>query len=365
MRYTLVSAALGLIVAGTVAAQAPDTLASRREAATRFAEMVDVQSIIDKYLESTTADLQPEERERVRALLKKHLRVAALRELKVAAMASTFTTQELTAMEAFYRTEEGRSILSKYSAYLVKVLPAVSEEVEREISEMKAEVEKAEHQGSRSPKPVDIAQDTGTQHERLRHLLAESQTIEITLHTRIQFLEDKYGSVDVTNLYQTIDLSTIAGIHAARQRVDDCSAKYQGFASAQEQHWAKLAVMVKSNNLNEPQASGLRASFAADEAEEFANYRAWFTAARADIAAVAHLLDIAERHLGHLKWQQTRLTATDERTATDLAEANNAIAAMDRRFDETGRAALGSPHQTFRFIRVALLELEQGMPRRD
>ena len=199
-------------------------------------------------------------------------------------------------MEAFYRTEEGRSILSKYSAYLVKVLPAVNDEVEREISEIKAEAEKEENPGSTSPKPLDIAED---QHERLRHLLAESRTIEITLRNRIQHLEDTYGSVEITNLYQAIDLSTIDGIHAARKRVDDCSAKYEEFALAQEQHWANLAAMVKSNDLDEPQASGLRASFAADQAEEFANYRAWFTAARADIAAVAHLLDIAERHLGH------------------------------------------------------------------
>lgn len=327
--------------------------------------MVDVRSLIDVYLQSTTADLQPEDRERVRALVKKHLRAPALREAKIAAMASTFTTRELTALEGFYQTEDGRSILSKYSAYLVKVLPGLDEEIEREISEIKAEVEKTEQRLGPSAQPIHISKETYAQHKRLRHLLDELQAIDLALQSRMQQLEHKYGAVDVTNLYQAIDLSTTSGILAARRRVADCRAKYEGFASAQEQHWADVAAMVNSNDLDEPQASGLKASFANEKSERLANYRAWFTAARADIDAVAHLLDVAERNLGHLKWQETRLIATDERTETDLTQAKSAVAAMDHRFDQTARAALDSPYQTVRFIRVALIELEQGMQRRD
>jgi hypothetical protein len=355
MRYAPVFTALATSIAAAAIAQAPDTVESRRAAAERFAELVDVQPIIDKCLEGLS-DLKPEERQRIRVLLKKHLDVARLRELKVSAMASTFTTRELTAMDEFYRTPEGRSILVKYGAYLANVLPAVSEEVQRDVAEIEAEM--------KSSAPASAA-DARSQHERLRSLLGKLQAIEHTLQTQVQHLEDAYGGVDVTNMYQGIDLSTIEGIHRARQRVADCNTKYKEFAAAQERRWTDLGAMVKSNDLDEPLASGLRASFAADEAENFPNYRAWFAAARDETAAVAHLLDIAESHLGQLKWHEGRLTAQDERVATDLNEARSGIAAADRRFDAAGRTAMASPFQTRRFIGSALIELEQGRPRTD
>jgi hypothetical protein len=365
MRYISIFVALMFVAAHAVAAEAPDTLNSRTKAATRviddMAGVMDLQGRFDEQAARIAKDLEPDERAKVLALVKKHMNVNSWRELQIQSLADSFTTRELNALDAFYSTEEGRSILSKYSTYLLKALPAIDAEVGREADDIRAELDEA---GARTSE-ASQARPTQSQHERLRHLLAAIIVIETNLSNRVQHLEDTYGNVEVTNLYQAIDLSTIDGIHVARQRVADCNAKYDGFVSAQDKRWADLGALVKSNDLDEPQASGLRNSFAGDEAGSFAYYRTWFAAVRADTAAVEHLLDIAERNVGHFKWQEKRLVATDQRTATALSAAQSAIAAADRRFDETGSAALGSPNQTVRFIRAALVQVEQGKLPRD
>ena len=215
------------------------------------------------------------------------------------------------------------------------------------------------------PTPAEVAERTRIQHAKLRHLLEALQVIETSFQQRLQRLEDTYGVGDVTKLYQGNDLGTMDGIRTARQRVKAFSAGSDGFAAAYEHYWTDLEALVQTNDLAEPLASELRASFSADQTETIPNNRGWIGAMRADATAVAHLLDIAERHLGHFQWQDDRLVAADKRAAIDLLPAQKAVAEAEREHNETGRAALHSRNHTVKFVQSALLELNQSMPRSD
>ncbi|MEP6548831.1 MAG: hypothetical protein ABJD53_15320 [Gammaproteobacteria bacterium] len=123
-----------------MAEEPPDTLDARMEAATRYAEMYNVQSRIDAMVANATKGLASEERVQISSLIRKHLRFDVLRKLQIETMANSFTFRELNALIGFCQTEEGRSILSKYGTYMSTVLPAVNAEVERAFNEIKAEM---------------------------------------------------------------------------------------------------------------------------------------------------------------------------------------------------------------------------------
>lgn len=364
-RYIFSFAAFGLLASYAMAAAAPDSPDSRTRAATHLAEAIDMQSRIDDYLVKMTRDLQPGEREKFRALVKKHLRVAVLRDLQIKSLANTFTIRELNALEAFWRTEDGRAILTKYGTYLAAVMPPIDAEIEREIAEIKVEVEKDENPAGTAPHFGVVPESIKIQHEKLRQLLESIQVVETTLQTSQQHLEDTYGNVEVNNVYQALDLSTIDGIHTARQRLVALSAKNDGFAAGLEKERAELEKLVSTNDLAEPEASGLRASLSADEADRFPKYRAWIAAMRAEVVAIGRLVDTAERHLGKLRWQNNRLVASDARAGSDLLTAQQALTDADHQNDQTGRAALDTGNYTAKYILSALRHLEQDMPRHD
>ncbi len=302
-----ISVALGLVATDTMAAQAPDSLDSRTQVATRIAEAMDLQSRIDGYIEKATKDLPTEDRDKVRSLIKTHLHIAALRNMQIASMARTFTTRELNALEAFYRTETGRSIMSKYGVYISILQPALDAEIEREFAELKVDLEKENPEGD-SLHLGDVPESTKIQHNKLLQLLKSTHGVEVEFINSQQHLTDKYGAIEVTNVYQSLDLSTIDGIHTARRRLLELSAKNDGFAAGLEKEWAELRTLVASNDLAEPEASGLRASLSADEAETIPNYRAWIAATRADVTAIGRLVDTAERHLGNSNGSKTDLS---------------------------------------------------------
>ena len=86
---------------------------------------------------------------------------------------------------------------------------------------------------------------------------------------------------------------------------------------------------------------------------------------RAYAAAAGRLLDVADSHLGHLKWHNKRLVALDTPVETDLLAAQRSLADTERRCSETGRTAFDGRDHTVEFIRSAMLELEKAMRRRD
>jgi hypothetical protein len=215
------------------------------------------------------------------------------------------------------------------------------------------------------PTQPGLAQRTEIQYEKLRHLLEATLAIETRFQNAIVHLQDTYGDVEVGNLYQGIDLTTVDGIHTVRQRLNALRAKYDAFTNAKEQYWAEEDEQVRTSDLAEPLASQFRDSLSTNQTETIPNYRAWFIAMRAYAAAVANLLDFADSHLGNLKWEKKRLIAPDTRVATDLLPALKVVAETQRRCNETGRAALDSVDRTTQFIHTAMQELEKTIRRRD
>jgi hypothetical protein len=201
------------------------------------------------------------------------------------------------------------------------------------------------------------------EHAKFRRLLESCQAIEVTLNATIQHLIADYGKVETTTLYQDLELSTADGIHRARERVTAFNAKYDGFADAQERHWVDIEALVIGNDLDEPWATDLHASFAVDRAETFPNYRAWFRAMRDDAAAVTYLLVVAQDHLEHPQWRGGRVSATDEHDGAEFQRAKVAVASAEHQSNAAGQLALSSRDKTCGYVRFTLQRLEQDMLR--
>jgi hypothetical protein len=215
-----------------------------------------------------------------------------------------------------------------------------------------------------APPPIqaDLTELAG-RHEKLLHILTEFRDIEITFQQRMRHLIDTHGDIEVTNLYQGIDLSTIDGIHSVRLRVKAFQAANDEFSEAREEQWAAYALAVRNSDLAEPEASQLRDNLAADLTQTLPANRAWMSASRAEATAVTHLLDVAERHLGHTRWQDNHLVGTDKRASSDLQAAQQAVADADQRDAATGSSVRNSQNHVQEFVLSSLSELQKTIRR--
>jgi hypothetical protein len=143
------------------------------------------------------------------------------------------------------------------------------------------------------------------------------------------------------------------------------SAKNDGFTDAKEKYWADEQEQVRNSDLAEPLASQFGESLSVDQTKTIPMYRAWFTAMRSYATAAGHLLEVADSHLGNLKWQNKRLTTTDSHAATDLAAAQRAVSDAERRCNEMGWAASNRHDHVVEFVRSTMLELEKELRRRN
>lgn len=232
------------------------------------------------------------------------------------------------------------------------------------ISDAKADLDPGAGAHGASLNRGDVPESMQVQHEKLRVLLESVQAIETTFESSEKKLDDTYGNVDVTNLDEGLDLSTVNGIQTARQRLLALNAKTHGFIAAKETEWAAYRKLVEDSDLAEPAASGLKASLAADENEAIPNYRAWFNAIRGEIAAYTDFANMAARQHGTLKMLNDQLVTSDDRTASELLAARKALADARHRYDVTGRAALDSDHHIASFVMSALRQLEEQTPHR-
>jgi hypothetical protein len=140
MRKALIAIALLASTTCVMASEPVDTADSRLEAATRYADAYDLHARIDTLAANVTKDLPADERIEVLALINKHVRYEMLRQIQITALARTFSTRELLALEAFVYTQDGRTIMSKYGNYAIAIMPALNAEFERTLVEVKAEL---------------------------------------------------------------------------------------------------------------------------------------------------------------------------------------------------------------------------------
>jgi len=211
--------------------------------------------------------------------------------------------------------------------------------------------------------PPPTLAELNEHHNKLLHILTEFRDIEIAFQKRVRHLQGTLGGIEVDNLYQGIDLSTMAGIQSARRRVKAFQEGYDEFSDAVEQQWAGYDRAVKNSDLAEPEASELRENLSADLSQTLPANRAWMSASRAEAAAVTHLLDVAERNLGHTRWQDKRLVGTDQRTSEELEAAEQAIADADHRNAATGSPVRNSRNHVQEFILSSLSELHKTIRR--
>jgi hypothetical protein len=89
---------------------------------------------------------------------------------------------------------------------------------------------------------------------------------------------------------------------------------------------------VSTADVDEPLRSELKAYFSTVEPNIAAKYAGWFDAMRDTSAAIARLLDTAQRHWGKLEWNDGQLIATDKRASIDLLAAQKALADAEHRY---------------------------------
>jgi hypothetical protein len=138
------------------------------------------------------------------------------------------------------------------------------------------------------------------QHEKLRTLIAANSALETTKQHQLQHLQEKYRGVDFTTIFHLSDLTTIAGINRARQRLDLYGAMAAELDAVVRQYWDDWERTINSNDLDEPLAGALRSGFSRAKPEIAGNYADWVQAMRGSSAAVSQLLNVAQRHLGQL-----------------------------------------------------------------
>ncbi len=140
MRALIVSIALLVLAVPTFAADQADTPATRREAATRYAKVADLEKMLTLGLEVGAQRFPSEERAAVVALFKKHLRIDAIEELMVASLVKNFTTAELDALATFYSSGPGKSAMEKMAPFMQTMMPVLQAEIMETVKRVQEEM---------------------------------------------------------------------------------------------------------------------------------------------------------------------------------------------------------------------------------
>jgi hypothetical protein len=199
------------------------------------------------------------------------------------------------------------------------------------------------------------------EHAKLRRLLADLDTIEKDLSKGVNALAAAGHGIDVTNIYQGINLSDIKGIHTARERVSVFGAQMDKFGLLLEEIWGRIAERVKTTDLDEPLATQLKQQLSRDESDIYPRYRDWIIAARENVEAITHYLDVNEHYLGQFKWSDNSLTFTNPDVARAIAKAQVPLLAAEDHYRRAGRAALQNHADTIKFVLSTMREMEKHM----
>jgi hypothetical protein len=110
--------------APTAPAEPADDNAARTELAIKMHEIWPVGTRVEEAIKMVAQNIPEGEREAFKARMRKAIDQKTLEQESVAAMAKTFTADELKAMVTFYGSPEGRSISAKTDDYM-KILQPV------------------------------------------------------------------------------------------------------------------------------------------------------------------------------------------------------------------------------------------------
>lgn len=97
--------------------------------------------------------------------------------------------------------------------------------------------------------------------DRLEHLIRAHQDTEQTFLNEQKHLQEIYGDLDSTNVYQDIDLTSMDGIRKSRERLKNLNTKIEQFAAAQKQSRTAWQERVSTADVDEPLRSELKDYF--------------------------------------------------------------------------------------------------------
>lgn len=130
-RILICFAVCGVILLGAVGpSYARDDMQARIEAATAYEKVVPVETMINDTLDALKANpqlrtvLSDDDFDAMRAAYN----MPELRQKLIEVMAKHFTVEELRAMEVFYSTPEGRSIMKKIPQYMSDFMPYIQQQ---------------------------------------------------------------------------------------------------------------------------------------------------------------------------------------------------------------------------------------------
>lgn len=134
---------LVFFVSGNVLAQDSEAL---REAAERYEAVAGVGRMLEDTNTSLASRLPEDKRGEFIGLMNDLVDAEGLRDIALDAMAKHFSIEELDALAAFYGSDVGQSILSKFGAYNAEVTPKVMQSVLQAAEDARIRMESAQGQ---------------------------------------------------------------------------------------------------------------------------------------------------------------------------------------------------------------------------
>lgn len=128
---TLLLSLLPILSPASSLAWLPDTPENRETAADRYMKTVPADELLRDATERLAASLPPESRKEFTERMLQHLDTENFRRAMLSAMKKHFTASELEALAAFYGSAEGKSIVTKYNAYMSDLVPAARTEIQK------------------------------------------------------------------------------------------------------------------------------------------------------------------------------------------------------------------------------------------
>ncbi len=121
-----------------------DTPQNRVQQATRYLDAVPPQGMIEELLGRTADTLPPEQQDQFKTLVAKYLDRPKIAEAIKAAMAKTFTADELQALADFYGSALGKSAMAKMQSYQTEVAPTLMSEFQTAVTAAEEEARQTE-----------------------------------------------------------------------------------------------------------------------------------------------------------------------------------------------------------------------------
>ncbi len=114
-----------------------DNYEERLALSRKMHEIWPVRPKVENALDAVAEQIQPQERLKFKAGMRKAIKFEALEESSVDAMADIFTVKELEAMIAFYGSKEGRSVSYKTSDYERALEPTLIKMIDKALLDVK------------------------------------------------------------------------------------------------------------------------------------------------------------------------------------------------------------------------------------